>query len=127
MLSESAAAKTELLMSAGEQLLDLVYIDDVINAFLAAGQTVFDPSESKFRSYAVTSGKPLSLREVVDVYNSVAEDRVRVVWGGRPYRDREVMIPWSGGNSIPGWEPTVSLHDGLLRCEAARQLAVQQT
>jgi hypothetical protein len=53
-----------------------------------------------------------TLREVVQLYCSVTGRDVQVVWGGRPYRDREVMIPWTG-DPLPGWRPQIALADGL--------------
>ena len=28
-------------------------------------------------------------------------------------RDREVMVPWTTGTWVPGWEPKISLDQGL--------------
>lgn len=31
----------------------------------------------------------------------------------RPYRKREVMVPWNKGENVPGWSPKVSLEEGI--------------
>jgi hypothetical protein len=38
---------------------------------------------------------------------------LNINFGGRPYREREVMIPWQNGKVVPGWKPYVSLEAGL--------------
>lgn len=42
---------------------------------------------------------------------------VPVTFGARPYRDREVMRPWTKGVRLPGWTPRVALEDGIRRME----------
>ena len=44
-------------------------------------------------------------------------------WGVRSYREREVMRPWPGGETLPGWRPEIDLDlgvRGLLAQPAAR-------
>lgn len=112
-----AASRTghTLEMSPGEQLIDLVYIDDVVNAFLVAGERLLSDDAPVNESYAVSSGKPLRLRDLVDLYIHVSGSPVSIVWGGRAYRDREVMIPWNNGAQLPNWNPGVDLEEGLRR------------
>ena len=38
---------------------------------------------------------------------------LKMEWGGRPYRFREVMVPWSKGGPVPGWSPQIGLEEGL--------------
>jgi len=110
-------------LSGGEQEVDLVYVDDVVRAIMtAAGMLVErslrgDGSAGRGASecYAVETGEPVSLRGLVGLIETLTNARLDVTWGERPYRDREVMHPWSGGRRVPGWKPDVSLRDGLTR------------
>lgn len=113
-LGKAAATQDPLSMSPGEQLLDLVYIDDVVSAFMLATELVQRGDESR-QEYAVSAGKRITLRELVALYQRVAGKTVPVKWGARPYRDREVMIPYEGFRPVPGWTPTVSLEEGIKR------------
>ena len=38
---------------------------------------------------------------------------MNINWGGRPYRDREVMKTLSEYLTVPGWEPRINLIKGL--------------
>jgi nucleoside-diphosphate-sugar epimerase len=104
-----------LSMSGGEQLLDLVYISDVIDAFVETGARLCDGRDSGKTTYAVSAGKRLSLRKLAEEVSTITGRPLNIEWGRRPYREREVMIPWSGGRPVPGWQPRVSLSEGLTR------------
>jgi len=113
LLNNAAKSGEPLDMSAGEQLIDLVHIDDVIEAYLLAAKRLQEGKVFKHERYAVSSGHPLQLHKLVELYASVTEQTAPVNWGARTYRHREVMIPWNRGDSLVGWEPKVSLIDGI--------------
>lgn len=106
-----------LAMSPGEQLLDLVCIDDVTRAFVSAAEVVSGGGAGGHRVYAVPSGERHTLKDVVALYESVTGRHVPVRWGGRAYRGREVMTPWEGP-SLPGWRAEVDLRRGIELMEA---------
>lgn len=111
-LWQAAARGTSLSMSAGEQMLDLVYIDDVIDAYLATELSLRDMGAAQLR-YGVSSGAPLRLKDLVAVFERATGLTVDVHWGARPYRPREVMQPWTAFTPPPGWQARVPLEEGL--------------
>lgn len=113
LLNKAATSAEPLDMSKGEQLIDLVHIDDVVGAYLIAAERLLEGSVSQHEIYAVSSGQPLPLQELVQLYAEVSKQAVNVNWGARPYRYREVMVPWNRGNSLVGWSPKINLVDGL--------------
>lgn len=113
-MAKTARSQEGLAMSPGEQLIDLVHIDDVVEAYLCAIGTL-DNMSSGHQVYAVSSGKPLPLRELVAVYEKAAGVKLPIEWGKRSYRPREVMVPWNRGATLPGWQPKVSLAEGIQR------------
>lgn len=114
LLKRIALEGTSLGMSPGEQLVDLVYIDDVIDAFMLAYEQLADGSQqAAMEEYGVSCGAPLPLREIAALYAQVSGKPLAIDWGGRPYRDREVMVPWHSYRSVPGWRPKVDLATGL--------------
>lgn len=117
VLRKAAEGGSPMAMSPGEQRIDLVYIDDAVEAFLVAGERLLRGRVSGHEAYAVSSGRPVRLRDVVDLYGRVTGRRIPVDWGGRPYRPREVMVPWSKGVPLPGWRPVVTLEEGIRRTE----------
>ncbi len=101
-----------LAISGGEQVLDLAHVDDICRAFLRAAELVADPGQPASAVYAVRGGQRRTLRAVVETLEKVAGRTLPIDWGARPYRDREVMLPWSGP-ALPGWRPQITLEDGL--------------
>lgn len=104
-----------LSISPGEQLIDIVYIDDVVEAFLLSAELLCTGQIKEHDKYAVSSGNLVSLKELVKVFEEICGDNLNIIWGGRSYRKREVMCPWDNGILLPGWEPKVSLKEGLDR------------
>lgn len=117
LLRSAILERKPLAMSPGEQLIDLVYIDDVVDAFLLAANRLEWNEVIGHEAYGVSSERPISLKELVTIYCRVTGADISVEWGGRPYRPREVMVPWKAGKSLPGWRPKVGLEDGLRRME----------
>ena len=113
LLKKISASGETLKMSPGGQLIDIVYIDDVIEAFVAAGKLLAACKYDYCGTYGVSSTKPIPLREVVKIFENVTGKKLSIVWGGRPYRTREVMVPWSSYKLLPGWQPKISLQDGI--------------
>jgi len=118
LLKRLANDGSSLAMSPGEQLVDLVYIDDVLDAFLLACQQL-DAQPQAMEEYGVSSGQPLPLKDIAALYAQVSGKPLNIEWGGRPYREREVMVPWHSYRSVPGWQPRVGLAQGLALFHAA--------
>ena len=102
-------------MSPGDQVLDMVHVDDVVEAYLAAALWLAD-NPGVMETFAVRSGENHRLRDIVATLADVAGRPLPIVWGGRPYRDREVMTPWCGEKALPGWKAAYSLRQGLKTC-----------
>lgn len=117
LLKKVAAEGEPLGMSPGEQLLDLVYIDDIVRAFIMAAERLLADEVTSHERYAISSGAPLPLKELVALYGRAIGKKLPIEWGGRPYRQREVMVPWNIGLSLPGWQPEVELTEGIRRME----------
>ncbi|MBI2251933.1 MAG: NAD-dependent epimerase/dehydratase family protein [Armatimonadetes bacterium] len=115
ILKDNLKEQKLLKMSPGEQLIDLVYIDDVVNAFVLAGQKILKNNSKQMESFAISSGSPISLKKLIKLFENISGRKLYIKWGGRPYRDREVMLPWNTGKYLPGWSAKVSLKEGLSR------------
>ena len=99
-------------MSPGEQMIDLVHIDDVVAAFLIAAERILNGQVTAHEHYGVCSGDALSLRELVGKIQEVLGKPLPIKWGGRPYRAREVFRLWKGP-LLPNWNPKITLAAGL--------------
>ncbi len=116
IIRNAANSGESIGMTGGEQLIDLVYVDDIVEALMTAGQRA-SSGEARFESFAVASGRVVSIRELVAVYEGVTGKKLKAEWGVLPYREREMMRPWSAGPVLPEWKPRVTLEEGLRRVE----------
>ncbi|GEM45264.1 NAD-dependent epimerase/dehydratase family protein [Deinococcus cellulosilyticus] len=101
-----------LQMSPGEQSIDLVHVDDVVQAYGQALVYLTNGALHPCEVFAVSSEHPLPLKTLVERYEAILGQKL-AAFGGRPYRQREVMQTWSGYSLLPGWHARVSLEQGL--------------
>ena len=105
--------KRKLSLTQGEQKLDLVYIDDVINAIDLAGLLLFDNKVKGFIEYKVSSKNLIKLKELLNIIQQISNKKIIINWGAQKYRDREVFLPWQGGEDLPEWSPLIPLEEGI--------------
>ena len=99
LLEEYAKSGEVLRMSLGEQKLDILHVDDVVNGFIRL-MNLLNSKVDLLSEYVLTSGRQVSLRELVSEYESIHAVKLNIEWGALPYREREVMQPYRG-NILP--------------------------
>jgi len=103
-------------LTGGEQQRDLVYVEDVADALVAAaGCARLEP----LTAYNVCSGLPVRIRQVGEIAAHLLGKSTSLLgWGKRPYRSDEPM--WVVGNparfrEASSWHPKLSLATGIER------------
>lgn len=104
-----------LKMSGGEQQMDICYIDDVCKAYLRLIEYIIKNPSNTLPFYSVAATQRFTLRELADIFSKATDQPLNIEWGAVPYREREVMIPWNGGEKVPNWKPEVDIQDGIKR------------
>lgn len=115
-LWERIAKTGEILnMSPGDQILDISYIDDVVNAFYILSQHLeFNSSVIKNGAvFAVKAETRYTLKKMASIFEQVSGCKLNIEWGKLPYREREVMIPYENGKAVPSWVPKISIEEGI--------------
>lgn len=113
-LKAAAESDDELAMSEGKQRLHLVHVADLARGVAMACKQVRTFKAGERRVYRLPSAKAVSLRELVAAFDAVNPvHSVKVRWGSRPYRQREVLQLWEGAEILPGWRPEIALESGL--------------
>ena len=115
LFEKAANAATPVPMSPGEQMLDLLHVDDVVEGFLTAGQRVLGESFVRSQAWALRSGHPLSLRQVAAVYADARGQSLNIDWGAQPYRPRTPMTVPDCTPVLPGWKPQYTLQEGIAK------------
>lgn len=89
-------------MSAGEQIIDISHVDTVVEAFAQLAMHLHNknPKLSNGDVFAHKAEKRYSLKQLAAKYEADHGVKLNINWGARPYREREVMMPWSGGRSM---------------------------
>lgn len=113
LLHKSAKEQKPLAMSPGEQLIDILYIDDVVDVYEMTVERFASGLAGKNEVYAVSSERPLRLKDVVKIYEKVSGQKLKIEWGARPYREKEAMVLWNQGKLLPGWKAKTSLEEGI--------------
>ena len=114
LLLQRVRDRQRLGMSAGEQRISLVFISDVVAAFVRALEIVGDLSPGQEARFAVSAPEQPRLRDLVALVERLAGATLDIGWGELPYRRREVMVPWQGP-VLPGWRPEIDLATGIAR------------
>lgn len=112
LLWKTALAQRPLAMSPGRQLIDLVHVDDVVSAFVQAADLLHVQTVAHAR-YGISSGRPMQLVDLVALFEAATGHTLPITWGERPYRPREVMVPWTSFEALPGWSPRIALETGI--------------
>jgi len=121
LLDRAARSGETLQMSPGEQLLDMLHVDDVVHGYEVAAGGLLTGKLPPSSEYRLSSGSLQLLKDVVELYRQVTGRTVSVVWGGRSYRAREVMKPVSPAPVLPEWQACISLKNGLAALNAESQ------
>jgi nucleoside-diphosphate-sugar epimerase len=107
---------TPLELSPGDQQLELVHVDDVVAAFLVAALRLRQGSVSGHERYLLRSTSSIMLKDLVSLIEQITGRTIPVRWGAKPYRRREMLLPWSGGRPLPRWQPSIDLARGIRDC-----------
>lgn len=95
----------------GEQERDFIHIDDCVEAMFLALQNISDGS-----AVNIGSGVPTSFRKVIAVLTGFAGYHPRIQpLIGRPVGVRTRYADTTRMRSVLGWEPKISLEEGLKR------------
>ncbi len=111
------APGTHLPLSPGTQHLSLVFIDDVVDAFLIAAQRLL-AGEALQPLYSVAAKETISLRDLLQQFNQASRLQLSFGWGELPFWEGVVQRPWVG-ERLPGWTPRHDVLPSLLSMVAS--------
>lgn len=113
LLVRSALEQQVIEMSPGEQLIDLLHVDDVADA-LSVVADLPRSGDTLWEGFTAASREPITLRHLADAVATAAGCPPPVEFGGRSYRPREMFSPWPTAPDLPGWAPRTPLALGLI-------------
>ena len=120
LLVDAAMQDEELRLTPGEQLLSLTWVDDVRRGFLLGLERLLAREGNGQDVFGLCNPDLVRVRDVGRIVQDVVGREARYLWGERPYRHGEIMVPVLP-ELLPGWSPWVSLKEGVtLLCEYGR-------
>jgi len=102
-----------LELTPGNQLMNLVHVDDIVEAYMIAIDLIVKNSEEKITDYGISAEETTSVKSLVKLIEELYGADLNIIFGGVNYRNREVFAPWNSFNSLPGWKPKIELRAGL--------------
>lgn len=115
LIADAIARRSDLPMSAGGQVVELVHVRDVLSATDATLAVLRAGVPGRHLVYSVRSGQPLRILDIVATMLRLAglgsADFIRP--GVYPYRRRERFALFADTPAPPGWNPVVPLEEGL--------------
>lgn len=119
-LINGALVNVPVDMTPGEQSMDYVYIDDVIQAFEIAGTSLLKlcgDRKNGLSRYTVRTMEVRKLREFVGILGEVMGRLPLLRWGAKPYPSHQIMNPWfpSSAFQLPGWMPKFNFYSGIAK------------
>lgn len=113
LLKTFAMEGRTLDLSPGDQKMDLTHVEDLAKGYVKAIEYMDTMEPFTHLNFALCSGRTLSLKEVIKIFKEETGYEVKVNWGAKGYRFREVMEPWSSYEILPNWHSTISFEEGV--------------
>ena len=113
LLRNIAGTDKSIDLSPGDQLLDMVYVKDVAEAYKASYDLMSQDISITNAVFSVSTGKLRSLKEIVTLFQHILKQEIKCSWGAREYKRREVMKPCENYLKLPNWKPRTSLEEGF--------------
>jgi nucleoside-diphosphate-sugar epimerase len=98
-----------------DEPLNFVYMEDVVEAFVQAARLLEKrPEQVAGRRFAVRTGEPRTIAEIVALFEEVGGRPIKVQRGAYAGAARRVETLWRGP-LLPGWRPKIDLKEGIRR------------
>ena len=100
-----------ILLTSGKQARDFIYVDDVVDALIAAGN-----SDCDSQIINIGSGKVVTIKDVVNIIIKLVGSKSETLFGALPHRKNEIWEVCANverAMSVLDWIPQTSLIDGL--------------
>lgn len=108
LLIRCAETSTAMELSSGEQVMDLVHIDDAVEALM---NVALLPSGR----WSISSGREIRVRELVSLIERHSGKTLNVTYNANKDRAMDQYHLWHSAEPLPGWTPRVELEKWLAK------------
>jgi len=103
----------EIEFSPGEQILNLLHVNDVVTGFSQAIDYFTVDPEFKNCSYYLSATQMYSLKDVAKIFENILSIKLPIDWDKKPYRQRETFTPYPNIKILPSWKQKICLEEGI--------------
>jgi CDP-3, 6-dideoxy-D-glycero-L-glycero-4-hexulose-4-reductase len=111
LLKNIAGTDECIAVSPGEQLIDIVHINDICSAYLTSYKLLEEHQNIKNEVYAVKNDDRYTLKQFIGLLQQSIGEKIQVNFGAKPYKEREVMLPMEHYKVLPNWETKIKAKD----------------
>jgi CDP-paratose synthetase len=102
-------------MSPGEQVLDFIHIDDVVD-FYRTLLSNLGSCRNSYNEIHIGTGAGSTPKKIAGLMEAITEKKANINWGGMPYRPNDTMFSVApkelSGHQI-GWQPSLTIEEGI--------------
>lgn len=119
-MCESLDSEVPVDMTAGEQVLDFIHVDDIARfyTYVVKNVSLFCALEKNGEEFHLGTGRGTSIREVATIMESVSGKKCKINWGGNPYRERDTMYavaPIAKNLTLIDWKAEIGVKEGICK------------
>ena len=106
-------------LTTGKQEWDFVYIDDIVNAYLAVLKSY--PFKDEHTIINIGTGEAVSIRSFVEKIRENIESDIELLWGSVAHRSNEVWYNSADikkAQTVLHWSPETGMDDGIKKTVA---------
>lgn len=117
-LKESLDSTVPIDMTAGEQILDFIHVNDIAGFYVHVLNEFnkYYNLKNNGQEFHLGTGRGTSIRELAKMIEKKYKKKCNINWGGRPYRNMDIMhavAPISKNIQLTGWKARISLNEGI--------------
>ena len=114
---DAAISANPVDMTKGEQILDFIHVNDVASFYTHVIEhfDIFNRLRNG-EEFHIGTGIGTSIRQMVALFEQVLNCKCNINFGGRPYRDRDIMYavaPIAKNLELVNWKARISLAEGI--------------
>ena len=112
---ESLDVSNAVNMSPGEQVLDFIHIDDVVDFYRTLLSNLGN-FRNNYNEIHIGSGEGITPKKIAALMETITEKKTNINWGGLPYRPNDTMFsvaPKELSGKQMGWKPSLNIQEGI--------------
>lgn len=113
LLQRAVTKDLSLQMSPGRQLVDYLFVTDVVTGLVQAANYLNDSVTDDIEFFRLSSGNLITLQSFVELVQQYLQTPLHIEWGAHEYRPGEMFEQLNWPPILKGWRPIVDLRSAI--------------